>query len=198
MYPEVAIDTGFAFACGRCVPRPPSPAIAARNHELYSLWRDGVSLADLAEQFQITRQRVGQVIAAYHPADDEEIDRSLYRGYLWRLFEEIRDLYRNPGFKMAPTGKPATGPDDEPAEDTNVKLQAGELELKILESLRKLDARDRAQKRDLHVQVDVATQQMQAAIAAERARLEQLAKQAQAVQGEVVREIEPPGQDHQV
>jgi hypothetical protein len=92
----------------------------------------------------------------------------------------------------------AVDDEDTPIVDTSARIEALKLKLLVLESARKLDARDRPLKRDLHVQVDVATQQMQAAIAAERQRLEQLARQAQAVQGEVVREIEPPGQDHQV
>lgn len=165
------------------MPRPPSPAIAARNHEIYSHWQQGTSLAEIAKQFKITPQRVGQVIAAYHPEEDEGVDRSLYRGYLWRLFEEVRDLYRAPGYKMAPTGRPALGPDDEPAEDTNVKLQAGELQLKILESLRKLDARDKAQPKQVNVEFSVAQQAM----------LEDIERRRKMLQGtaETVRELPP-------
>jgi cytochrome c553 len=113
---------------------------------------------------------------------------------LWRLFDEVKDLYDAPGFKMSPTGRPAEDPNGDPAEDTNVKLQAAELELKVLESLRKLDARDRPQR--THVTVDVARQQADAALAAvaakidaDRREMERL-RRAAVIPGEVVRELE--------
>ena len=160
------------------------------------MWRRGDSLSSLAEQFRISPQRVGQVVSSFHPEGDEDGDRSLYRGYLWRLFDEVKDLYSVPGFKMSPTGAPARGPDGEPAEDTNVKLQAAELELKILESLRKLDARDRPQRS--HVTHELAQQQATEALAAvaaqrdaERREMEALRRNAGVVPGEVIRELPP-------
>ncbi len=185
------------------MPRPPSQAIAVRNDLIYTLWRDGKSLVAIAAEVaergydRVTPQRCGQVVAAFHPeSDDEDSDRSLFRGYLWRLFDEVKDLYAAPGYKMSPTGAPAKGPDGEPAEDTNVKLQAAELELKILESLRKLDARDRPQKS--LVTHELARQQADEALAAVRERvgadqreLETLRRQVTAVPGEIVRELPP-------
>ena len=169
---------------------------------MYSLWQGGSSLTELADEFKLTPQRCGQVIASYHPEDDENVDRSLYRGYLWRLFEEIRELYRHPGYKMSPNGGTAHDPDGDPALDTNVRLQAGELELKILESLRKLDARDRPQAKHLQVTHELADQQKNAALAEARARMELSAadrrelealrqRAGQVIPGEVVRELEP-------
>ena len=194
---------GFVFVRGRHVARPPSPVVAARNQEIYSLFTKGSSVNDLAKQFKLTPQRIGQVVASQNPETDEDYDRSLYRGYLWRLFEEVRELYRSPGFKMSPTGRPAEDPDGDPAEDTNVKLQAAELELKILESLRKMDARDRPAKKEVTYAVDIATQQASADIArrraeielaaAERRELEELRSQQQAIPGEVVRELPAAG-----
>jgi hypothetical protein len=178
------------------VARPKSTAIAVRNEEIYALWRRGDSLASLAEQFKISPQRVGQVVSAYHPEGDEDDDRSLYRGHLWRLFDEVKELYRAPGWKLSPSGGPAKGPDGEPSVDTNVQLQAGELQLKILESLRKLDARDRPQKS--HVTHELAQQQASEALAAIRAKveadnreMEALRRQAAVVPGEIVRELPP-------
>ncbi len=170
--------------------RPPSATVAARNHEIYSLWQHGSSLTELADQFKLSPQRIGQVVASYHPEDDEDIDRSLYRGYLWRLFEEIRELYRNPGWKMSPTGGPARDPDGDPALDTNVRLQAGELELKILESLRRMDARDRPQVKKFQFERSEAEQKMWAEIEAERRKIAQGERPA-VIPGEVVRELGP-------
>ena len=135
----------------------------------------------LGEKYGISRQVVGRLVAARHPEGDEDLDRSIYRGYLWRLFDEVKDLYDNPGYKMSPTGRPAEDPNGDPAEDTNVKLQAAELELKVLESLRKLDARDRPQRSV--VTVEAAQQQASTFLAemaakrqAELREMEQLRK----------------------
>jgi Mor family transcriptional regulator len=38
--------------------RPPSAAVAARNHEINSLFQGGSSLSELAEQFKLTPQRI--------------------------------------------------------------------------------------------------------------------------------------------
>jgi len=176
------------------VARPPSPVIASRNHEINSLFQQGSSIGELAGQFNLSPQRIGQVIAAQNPEEGEDYDRALYRGYLWRLFEEIRELYRNPGYKLSPSGGPARDPDGEAALDTNVRLQAGELELKIIESLRKLDARDRAQPKQLQVVHEIANSQAMADIATKRRELEELARRAgqpAVVPGEVVRELPP-------
>jgi hypothetical protein len=184
------------------VARPKSPVVAARDHEIYSLWQRGTPLQLLAEQFNISPRRVGQIVAARHPEEGEDDDRSLYRGYLWRLFEEVRDLYREPGFKMSPTGRPAEDLDGNPAEDTGIKLQAAELELKVLESLRKLDARDKPQQQNLKVTHEVAEQQARASMEEitakkladdERHRQELDAARWAVVQGEVIREL-PAGE----
>jgi hypothetical protein len=179
------------------VSRTRSPAITKRNDEIFAQWQRGKTLTALGEQYGISRQVVGRIVAERHPEEDEDLDRSVYRGYLWRLFDEVKDLYDSPGFKMSPTGRPAEDPNGDPAEDTGVKLQAAELELKVLESLRKLDARDRPQRS--HVTVDVARQQadealaaVAAKIAADRVEMERLRRQAAAIPGEIVHEL-PPG-----
>ena len=178
--------------------RTRSPEIQKRNDAIYGRWLRGATLTSLAAEYGISRQVVGRLVAERHPEEDEDLERATYRGYLWRLFDEVKDLYDAPGFKMSPTGKPAEDPNGDPAEDTNVKLQAAELELKVLESLRKLDARDRPQK--THLTVDVARQQADTALAEVAAKIaennremERLRRQAAAaIPGQVVREL-PPG-----
>ena len=173
--------------------RTRSPAVTKRNDEIFAQWQRGKTLTALGEQYGISRQVVGRIVAERHPEEDEDLDRSVYRGYLWRLFDEVKNLYDSPGYKMSPNGNPANDPNGNPAEDTNVKLQAAELELKVLESLRKLDARDRPQR--THVTVDVARQQADAALAAvaakidaDRREMERL-RRAAVIPGEVVREL---------
>jgi hypothetical protein len=185
------------------VPRRKDPEIAVRNEVIYAKWRSGQSLVSLGQEYQRAPQVIGRIVASFHPEEDEDDDRSLFRGYLWRLFDEVKDLYQNPGFKMAPTGRVAEGPDGEAAEDTNVKLQAAELELKVLESLRKLDARDKQAKKPMETQMAEASmwsairaeEQRKATEDAKRAadirRLEELTRKAGVIPGEVVRELPP-------
>ena len=176
--------------------RTKSPAVAKRNDVIFSEWRRGATLTGLAERHGISRQVVGRVIASFHPELEEDTDRSLYRGCLWRLFDEVRDVYASPGYKMSPTGRPALGPDDEPAEDVMAKLEAAKLQLMVLESLRKLDARDRVQPKVMTVQFDLAHQQMQADLEAKRRELEEArrsALQPPVVRGEVVTELPSSG-----
>ena len=176
--------------------RTRSPAIIKRNDQMFAEWRRGASLTSIAAQYGVSRQVVGKVVASFHPEEEEDGERALYRGYLWRLFDEVKDLYDSPGYKLSPSGGPAKGPDGEPAVDTNTQLQAAELELKILESLRKLDARDRPQKS--LVTHELARQQADEALAAVRERvtadqreLEGYRRQVTAVPGEIVRELPP-------
>ena len=171
--------------------RTRSPAVQKRNDEIYAQWLRGATLTRLAAEYGISRQVVGRVVAERHPEEDEDLDRATYRGYLWRLFDEVKELFDAPGFKMSPTGRPAEDPNGDPAEDTNVKLQAAELELKVLESLRKLDARDRPQK--TQVTFDTAQQQASAFLAEVRAKIaadnqeKERLRRAAVVQGEIVR-----------
>lgn len=172
--------------------RTRSPEIQKRNDAMFAQWQRGASLASLAAKYGISRQVVGRVVASYHPEEGEDSDRSLYRGYLWRLFDEVREVYASPGWKMAPTGQAANGPDGEPAEDVMAKLEAAKLQLQVLESLRKLDARDKVQPKIMTVQFDVAHQAMAQDLARRRAEMEELAKRAvpPVVRGEVVGELE--------
>ena len=178
--------------------RTRNPEIQKRNDEIYARWLRGATLASLAADYGITRQVIGRLVAERHPEEDEDLDRSVYRGYLWRLFDEVKVLYDSPGYKMSPTGKTAEGPDGEPAEDTNVKLQAAELELKVLESLRKLDSRDKPQR--TLMRVDIARQEADTWLAdmrvkreAELREMEALRRRAAVIPGEVLAELPPGG-----
>jgi hypothetical protein len=170
------------------VARTRNPEITKRNDEIYARWLRGATLTSLAGEYGITRQVIGRLVAERHPEEDEDLDRAAYRGYLWRLFDEVKDLYATPGWKMSPTGKPAEGPDGEPAEDVMVKLEAAKLELAVLESLRKLDARDRPQVKKLQFERSEAEQKMWTEIEAKRQEMQEMAAKATpAIPGEVER-----------
>ena len=164
--------------------RTRSPAVIKRNDEIFAQWQRGASLTSLAAQYGISRQVVGRIVASYHPEGDEDEDRAVYRGFMWRLFDEVQLLGDSPGWKMRPDGRVAEGPDGEPALDVNVAVQAKELQLKILRELRLLDARDRVQPKQLNVEFTVAQQQM----------MHDIEQRRKTIPAEVIRQIEPPGQ----
>ena len=185
--------------------RARNPDIVRRNDIMYAEWRRGASITSIAAANGLARQVVARIIAALHPEEEEDTDRAVFRGELWRLYDEVGELYQNPGYKMAPTGGAAHGPDGEPAADTNVQVQAGELRLKVLRELRILDARDRPAQQNIKHSHEFYTQakdESLAALAAKKAaddaRIRELearvALQGPVIPGEVVRE---PGPEQQ-
>jgi hypothetical protein len=127
----------------------------------------------------------------------------LHRGRLETLYEEVQAVVDAPGVKLTPNGRIAEDGDGNPLMDTGAKIEALKLKLLVLESARKLDARDKAAKPP-PLPPGVAEQQMWAALAveqqkmegrqlaaAERAELEALRRQVTVIPGEVVRELSP-------
>lgn len=153
------------------MPRSRSPEIAVRNEVIYAKWRTGQSLVSLGEEYGRAPQVIGRIVASFHPEGDDDGERALFRGYLWRLLDEVRGVYDAPGWKMSPTGKPAEGPDGEPAEDVMAKIEAAKLQLGIMESLRKLDARDRPVTRNLQISVPDAQRAKEEDLARRRAEM---------------------------
>jgi len=154
------------------VARPKNPALAVRNDQIYALWKSGRSLSWLAEKYQRTPQQVGRIVAAFHPDLDDDDDRALHRGRLETLYEEVQEVVNAPGWKLAPNGRTAEDSDGNPLEDTGAKIEALKLKLMVLESARKLDARDKQQPRQWHLSVDEAWQKAQAVLAAEKAKID--------------------------
>ena len=175
--------------------RTRNPDIVKRNEIIYGEWLRGASLVSLGEKYSLSRQVVGRIVAAEHPEGPEDEDRALYRGYMWRLYDEVQDIGDSPGFKMQPNGRPAEDLDGNPALDTQVQVQCKDLQLKILRELRLLDARDRPQQKTLQITHELATTQAAADIARKRAEMEALSRRAgqQAIPGEIVREIPAAG-----
>ena len=183
--------------------RPRSTAIAVRNDQVYALWKSGWSLARLAEKHDRTPQQIGRIIADRHPDLEDDTDRALHRGRLETLYEEVQSLVDNPGWKLAPNGRLAQDDDGNALYDTSAKIEALKLKLLVLESARKLDARDKAAKPP-PLPPGVAEQQMWAALHAEQAKMEVNAAQRRELEayrqrfgdiipGEVVRELPPGG-----
>jgi hypothetical protein len=166
------------------VARTRSPAVAKRNEQIYAKWRRGQSLTALGAEHGISRQVIARIVASFHPELEEGEDRALYRGEMWRLYDEVEAIAREPGWKMSPNGAPVRNPDGEPAVDTGAALQARDLQLKIVTEMRKMDGRDRPSQRQVHVEFSVAEQQMMADIQ----QREKAMRQGPVIRGE----LEPP------
>lgn len=167
--------------------RPKNPALAVRNEQIYALWKSGWSLAKLAEKYQRTPQVIGRIVAAFHPDLDDDDDRALHRGRLESLYEEVQAVVNSPGVKLAPNGRPACDEDGIPLLDTSAKIEALKLKLLVLESARKLDARDKPQVKKFQVEHSEAEQKMWAEIAAERRKMGQAGRAGQVIPGQVER-----------
>ena len=163
------------------MPRQPSAEIAARNDQIYALWRDGASLKDLAEQFSRTPQMIGRILAACHPDLDEDDDRALHRGRLENLYQDVQEIIRAPGYMCGPNGKIVRDEDNAPVVNIGAKIEAARTQLAVLESMRKLDGRDKPTKRQVTYEFSVAEQQMMQDIEARR----------KTIKAEVLRELPP-------
>jgi len=84
----------------------------------------------------------------------------------------VQEVIRNPGYMMAPSGKPATDQNGEPVLNTGTKIEAARTQLAVLESMRKLDGRDKPVRRIHQVEHSVAEQQAAASLAELRAQKE--------------------------
>lgn len=186
------------------------PAKQARNDVIYAEWLAGASLTDLGVRHHLARQVVTRIVQRRYPQGGEDDDRALFRGYMWRLYDEVQELAEAPGWKMSPQGGVSYGPDGEPALDTNVQVQAKELQLKIIRELRLLEGSDRQQTQRQKAE-EAARAEAQAHLAAmadaiaarnaevearHRRELEEARRPAlpPVVPGEVVRELRPDQQ----
>ena len=177
--------------------RPRDPAIQARNTEIYQRWYNGESVQQLAVRYDRKPVVIARIIKRQHPEQGDEANRSMMRGRLEWLASEMREVIINPGVKLGPAGSPARGDDGEALPDLTTKTEAAKVYLAIMAQLGKNDGSDKMPPKDQRSPEDLANQQMMAAIAAERVRLEGLKRYEgppPAIRGEVVREIEPPGQ----
>lgn len=160
--------------------RTRSIAVVKRNEVIYSQWRRGASLTSLGAEHGISRQVVARIVASFHPELEESEDRSLYRGELWRLFDEVEALAREPGYKLSPNGAAVKLPDGSMAVDVGVALQARDLQVKIVSEMRKMDGRDRPSQKNVTYSFEMADQQRADDIAKRKLEVE---RQLKLIQG---------------
>jgi len=170
-----------------------------RNDQIFAEWSQKPDLPAIAAKYGLSPQRVGQIIAQYNPDLETEHERALLKGGLWNLIHQIQDVIDQPGYKLAPNGRYATDDEGFAVPDTTAKIEAMKVKGGVYKQIAQLVGAEKVVPKQLSVEFTVAEQQKNAAIAAERAKLEALARQAGVkppgvVPGEVLPAIEPPGQ----
>lgn len=176
------------------MPRGKRPDLALRNAQIYEEWVRKPDLPALAQKYGLTPQRIGQLVADFHPDLETEHERALLKGGLWNLVREIQEVIEQPGYKLAPNGHLATDDDGDPVPDTMARIEAIKVKGTAYKQLAQLVGAEKVVPRQLQVTLDVAQQEKNAAIEAKRRELEELAKRAEAgrvISGKVVRELTP-------
>ena len=178
------------------MPRTKSLDNIRRDEKIYALFLQKESPAKIAERFGVTPRRVLQILASFHPEAEEDTDRAVHRARLELLYEEVQSMLMAPGYKLAPNGRLAADDDGEPIVDVGIKVEVAKVQLQVLESMRKLDARDKPQNvRHSHEFYAGEAKEALAAVAAqrdaERREMEALRRNAGVVPGEVLKELPP-------
>lgn len=162
-----------------------SGEIALRNNQIYAEWCRKPDLPAIAAKYKITPQRVGQIIAQYHPDLETEHERALLRGSLWNLSRQIQEVIDNPGVKLGPAGSPARGDDGEALPDLTTMVEAAKVQGGIYKQIAQLVGAEKAVPKQVNVEFTLAQQQM----------MDDIRQKQQAIRGEVLPALPPPEPD---
>ena len=183
-------------------PQRAGQVIAAKETEIYGHWKTGrFTLADIAEQYGLTHDDISKILAARHPEqEDEKTGRAVMRSRLELLTIAIQEVIENPGFKLTPNGHVACDGDGNPLMDTSAKIEALKVQLAAYKNLEVLNGDARPQRSHVthetaQLKADEFMAGVRAKIEADRREMERLRRQAQAIPGEIMREL-PPGEGH--
>jgi transcriptional regulator with XRE-family HTH domain len=163
-------------------------ALSERNRRICTYRRNGFTYSEIADLEGVSRARVAQIVAETTPELPEDDGRAELASLLEYAERKCVDLIEHPGYVCGPNGRVVESPDGEPLPNKQIVDNALRTLIVIAERKARTFGWDKQVKRE--TPADIATQQMWAAIAAERQRLEQLARQGAVVPGEVVRELE--------
>lgn len=114
-----------------------------RNRTIYEMFTAGYSMNQIAENFGVTRQRVGQIISQYEHALPEEDTRTIQRARLESLIASVHEVIRKgPIPKTNVKGEVCYDTDGNQIMDYETFIKAIDEERRLLESQRRLDAID--------------------------------------------------------
>jgi hypothetical protein len=128
-----------------------SQELTPRNVSIYKMYASGKSIQHIAEQFDLSRQRVAQIIARYGTvgvSDDES--RTLMRTQLEYLTSEMIAVVNNgPAPAVNVKGELIYDANGEPVADYSGVISAADTARKLSESIRRLDALDLPRRKQL-------------------------------------------------
>jgi predicted DNA-binding protein YlxM (UPF0122 family) len=139
-----------------------SKELETRNRAMYSLYIKGVSIQQIADRYDVTRQRVSQVISKYSMdiTGTEDESRALHYAQLEAVKDDLVGMYFEP---LPPRydvkGNMLIDENGEPVRDTDGKLNTVRELVRVSESMRKMDALDKPRRKQLPQ--DEAMRQMQ-------------------------------------
>ena len=180
------------------MPRGSRPDNAVRNAQIYAEWIRKPNLPELAAKWELTPQRIGQIVANFNPDLETEYERALLKGGLWNLVHELQGVIDQPGYKLAPNGRLATDDDGEPIPDVMAKVEAIKVKGNAYKQIAQLVGAEKpVVQRHSHefyenqAAADIAQRRAQVELdAADRQELERLRRQlTPVVPGEVIREL---------
>ena len=170
--------------------RTKDPSLSERNRRICTYRRNGFTYSEIAELEGVSRARVAQIVAETTPELPEDDGRAELSSLLEYAERKCVDLIEHPGYALTATGRVAEHPETgEPLQNKQVVDNALRTLMVIADRKAKTFGWDKQMKRE--TSTDLALQQMWAAIAGERQRLEDLARQAGVIPGQVVRELPP-------
>lgn len=144
----------------------PTARLTERDWEIWKKWTRGKTQAALAAEYEIGQQRVSQIVRAVRDSIPQETRDELVRRELemWSAIraEILEEIY---GADPVPVtagkdGYPVIDPQTQKyVRDHGGRLAGAKMALNISESLRRMVGADAAQKVDVNVGEDAATQE---------------------------------------
>lgn len=141
--------------------------LSERNRRICLLRRNGYTFSEIAQMEQISRPRVAQIVAEHNAELDEDAGRAEIGSILEFAERKAVELINDPGWMMAPNGKPATDLDGEPIPNKGIVVEGLKTLVLITDKKSRLYGWDKQLQRK---------QAEDAAMAAARASIEALAE----------------------
>lgn len=129
-----------------------SKELETRNRAMYTLYVKGVSIQQIADRYEVSRQRVSQVITRYASdgALTDDDSRTLHRVQLESIKDELAAMfYEPPPVTFDVKGNMLIDENGEPVRDIKLKLETAKMFVNVSESLRKMDATDKPRRKQL-------------------------------------------------
>lgn len=129
-----------------------SKELETRNRSMYMLYIKGVSIQQIADRYDVSRQRVSQVITKYasEGALTDDDSRALHRVQLEAVKDELVAMFfETPPPMFDVKGNMLFDENGEPVRDMKIKMDTAATVVKVSESLRKMDATDKPRRKQL-------------------------------------------------